>query len=86
MAPHRNQRPSRHALLRGILQVVRDFVQHPHDKLVRAVFSDVEEAALFLRHHLPVALAERLECSTLAPVETSFVNEGLRESESDFAG
>lgn len=65
------------------MQAMSDFVQHPHDKLVRTVFSDIEEAALFLRHHLPAALAERLEWSTLALVETSFVDEALRESESD---
>ena len=58
-------------------------VQHPHDKLFRTVFADTEEAAGFLRVHLPASLAERVAWSTLALVETSFVDEALRESESD---
>jgi len=60
-----------------------DFVQHPHDKLFRTVFADTEEAALFLREHLPAALSERLDWPSLALIETSFVDEALRESESD---
>jgi predicted transposase YdaD len=58
-------------------------IQHPHDKLFRTVFADVEEAALFLRQHLPEALSGGLDWSSLALVETSFVDEALRESESD---
>ena len=58
-------------------------VQHPHDKLFRTVFADTEEAASFLRVHLPATLAARVAWSTLTLVETSFVDEALRESESD---
>jgi predicted transposase/invertase (TIGR01784 family) len=58
-------------------------VQHPHDKLFRTVFADTEEAALFLRAHLPAALTDQIDWSTLALEETSFVDEALRESESD---
>ena len=58
-------------------------VQHPHDKLFRTVFADTEEAASFLRVHLPAEIAERVAWSTLTLVETSFVDEALRESESD---
>jgi predicted transposase/invertase (TIGR01784 family) len=58
-------------------------VQHPHDKLFRTVFADTEEAASFLRQHLPADLAERVAWPTLTLVETSFVDEALRESESD---
>lgn len=46
-------------------------VQHPHDKLFRTVFADTEEAALFLRAHLPAALSERIDWSTLTLQETS---------------
>ena len=60
-----------------------DRVQHPHDKLFRAVFSDTEEAALFLREHLPDALSSRMDWATLVLVETSFVDESMRDSESD---
>jgi len=58
-------------------------MQRPHDKLFRSVFADPHEAASFLRLHLPPALAERLDWSSLALEETSFVDEALRESESD---
>ena len=58
-------------------------VPKPHDKLFRAVFGDTREAESFLCAYLPVALAERLEWPTLSLVETSFVDEALRESESD---
>lgn len=58
-------------------------VQHPHDKLFRTVFADAEEAALFLRAHLPTTLSERIDWATLTLQETSFVDEALRESESD---
>ena len=57
--------------------------QHPHDRLFRTVFSDPTEAATFLQAHLPATLVNRLEWSNLALVETSFVDEALRESESD---
>ena len=58
-------------------------VQHPHDKLFRTVFADTEEEASFLRVHLPADLAARVAWSTLTLVETSFVDEALRASESD---
>ena len=58
-------------------------MQRPHDKLFRSVFADPHEAASFLRLHLPPALAERLDWSSLTLEETSFVDEALQESESD---
>ncbi len=62
---------------------MNDAIQHPHDKLFRTVFSDTEEAALFLREQLPADIANRVEWSTLTLVETSFVDESMRDSESD---
>lgn len=59
------------------------WVQQPHDKLFRTVFSDIEEAALFLREHLPVSLVGQIEWSSLRLVETGFVDEALRDSKSD---
>ncbi len=58
-------------------------VQRPHDKLFRTVFSDPNEAQSFLHVHLPPAVTQRLAWETLTPVETSFVDEALGESESD---
>jgi predicted transposase/invertase (TIGR01784 family) len=57
--------------------------QQPHDKLFRTVFSDTQEAESFLRVHLPTSLNDLLDWSTLALVETSFVDDALRDSESD---
>ena len=57
--------------------------KRPHDKLFRSVFADPHEAATFLRPHLPPALVERFDWSSLALEETSFVDEALQESESD---
>ena len=58
-------------------------IQHPHDKLFRAVFSDIAEAELFLRAHLPPAIVSEIDWTTLALIETSFVDDALRDSESD---
>ena len=58
-------------------------VQRPHDKLFRTVFSDPNEAESFLRAYLPQAVTGRLAWETLTPVETSFVDESMAESESD---
>ena len=57
--------------------------RRPHDKLFRNIFADPHEAASFLRVHLPSALVERLDWSSLTLEETSFVDEALEESESD---
>ncbi len=56
---------------------------HPHDHLVRAVFGRPEHAAAELRFVLPSALSERLDLSTLTLVSGSFVDEELRDRETD---
>lgn len=61
---------------------MRGDIQRPHDRLFRSVFADPHEAATFLRPHLPPALVERFDWSSLALEETSFVDEALQESES----
>ncbi len=58
-------------------------VQRPHDKLFRTVFSDPNEAESFLRAYLPQTVTGRLAWETLTPLETSFVDEAMTESESD---
>jgi predicted transposase/invertase (TIGR01784 family) len=58
-------------------------IHHPHDLMVRAVLSDLTEAASFLQRHLPEALSQALNWSTLKLLEGSFVDEDLRESEAD---
>jgi predicted transposase/invertase (TIGR01784 family) len=51
--------------------------------MVRAVLSDLTEAASFLQTHLPEAVSQALNWSTLKLLEGSFVDEDLRESEAD---
>lgn len=58
-------------------------LHHPHDALVRAVLSDVAEAASFLQAHLSQALSQALDWLTLQRLEGSFVDENLRGSETD---
>ena len=58
-------------------------LHHPHDKLFRTVFSDTTEAADFLRGYVPEPLSRELDWSTLTLLDGSFIDEALRESESD---
>ena len=58
-------------------------LHHPHDKLFRTVFSDTTEAAGFLRAYVPETLRRELDWSTLTLLDGSFIDEALRESESD---
>ncbi len=55
----------------------------PHDALFKAVFSQPEHAAVELRSVLPPALVERIDWSTLALEAGSYVDEALRERQSD---
>lgn len=54
-------------------------MQRPRDKLLRTVQSGCE-----FPEHLPLTLVPQLDWSTLALAETSFVDEALRDSESNF--
>jgi hypothetical protein len=58
-------------------------IHHPHDLMVRAVLSDLTEAASFLQAHLPDEVSQGLNWSTLRLVEGSFVDDDLRSSEAD---
>jgi predicted transposase/invertase (TIGR01784 family) len=60
-----------------------DEIHHPHDLMVRAVLSDQAEAASWLQTYLPDEVQQGLNWSTLKLAEGSFVDEDLRESESD---
>lgn len=55
----------------------------PHDKLFRAVFGAPAEAAGLLRAYLPEPLAVELQWSRLTVQHATFVDEQLRDSESD---
>ena len=58
-------------------------VNRPHDKLFRAVFGHAPEAAALLRAHLPETLARDLQWSSLTRQDATFVDDELRDSESD---
>lgn len=58
-------------------------VDHPHDRLFRAVFSDAAEAGGLLQSVLPAEVRERIDWGSLSLQEGTFLDDALRESESD---
>ncbi len=60
-----------------------DLAGQPHDNLFRAVFGEPAEAVGLLRAHLPPAIANGLQWSTLAAENSSFIAPDLRATESD---
>lgn len=58
-------------------------VRRPHDKLLRIVFADHAEAVALLCAHLPQPLVVDLQESSLTLQDASFVDDRLRDSESD---
>ncbi|MDH3605330.1 MAG: Rpn family recombination-promoting nuclease/putative transposase [Candidatus Tectomicrobia bacterium] len=61
-----------------------DEIHHPHDLMVHTVLRDLTEATSFLQAHLPQDASQGLNWATLRLHDRSFVDEELRESESDF--
>lgn len=55
----------------------------PHDSLFKSTFSQVEHAAGLLRTVLPPELARLIDFSTLAVCPGSFIDEALKETQSD---
>ena len=60
-----------------------DEIDHPHDRLFRAVFSDAAEAASLLQALVPQELRENVDWNSLSLVKGTFVDDALRQSESD---
>ena len=58
-------------------------VHRPHDKLFRTVFGDPAETVGLLRAYLPEPLATELQWSSLTLQDATFVDERLRDSQSD---
>lgn len=58
-------------------------IHQPHDRLFRAVFSDASEAASLLQAALPDTVRNSFDWTTLTLVEGTFIDEDLRESQSD---
>lgn len=60
-----------------------DEIDQPHDRLFRTVFSDVAEAASLLQAAVPRELCENVDWNSLRLVKGTFVDDALRQSESD---
>ena len=60
-----------------------DPIHQPHDKLFKQGFGDPVNAAGFLRHQLPDAIAESIDWERLALQPGSFVDSHFRQHESD---
>lgn len=60
-----------------------DALHQPHDKLFRAVFSDTAEAASLLQAAVPATIRDQLDWPTLTLLTGTFLDDDLRESESD---
>ena len=58
-------------------------ISKPHDHLFRAVFEEESEAADLLRAYLPQQVSRELVWSSLKLQSVSFVDDRLRDSESD---
>ncbi|MBL9156609.1 MAG: Rpn family recombination-promoting nuclease/putative transposase [Verrucomicrobiales bacterium] len=58
-------------------------IHQPHDKLFKQSFGDPENAAGFLRHHLPASVAEAIIWERLVLQPGSFVDSHFRQHESD---
>lgn len=58
-------------------------IHQPHDKLFKQSFGDPVNAAGFLRHHLPEAIASAIDWDRLALEPGSFVDSHFRQHESD---
>ena len=60
-----------------------DSLHQPHDKLFRATFSNPENAAAFLRHHLDAPLPALVDWTSLSLLPGSFIDSQMAGSEAD---
>ncbi len=58
-------------------------IEHPHDRLFRAVFSDAAETASLLRSALPRDVSDKVHWDSLRLIDGTFIDDALRESETD---
>lgn len=54
-------------------------IQNPHDKLFKALMSDMEAAAKFLSEFLPPEIVKQLDLNNIQRVESSFLTTELSE-------
>ena len=56
---------------------------NPHDRLIRSLFQEAEQAASFFRATLPATVVDLLDLDQLNLLPGTFISEELRESRSD---
>ncbi|MBI1290095.1 hypothetical protein GC173_02460 [bacterium] len=61
----------------------KDFLQNPHDRMFRELFTRLDSAAGFLREVIPRAVSERCSWEELQIVPGTWVDEEFNEFESD---
>ena len=62
---------------------MKNNLNNPHDKLFRAVWSNSENAAGFLKHYLPDKVLQLLDFDTLEIAKDSFIEKELQDYYSD---
>ena len=75
--------PKSAAERRPVVRGMAGEITTPHNNLFRSAFGDTGEAAALRRTHLPLASSGQLRWSTLAVQPVGFVDQRLRDSESD---
>ena len=58
-------------------------IDNPHDKLIKQVLGEPENAASFLAANLPAELVRHLDLDSLTVVQTSFIDAQFAQSEAD---
>ena len=66
----------------GYNEIMAQF-SNPHDRLIRGLFQETEQAASFLRATLPADVVQLLDLEQLQILPGTFISEELRESRSD---
>jgi len=74
-------------LLKGIIPDDVAFeslmINNPHDKLIKIVFSDRQEAVEFFQNKLPQEIVKIIDWDTLELEGSNYIDEEMQESESD---
>ena len=58
-------------------------IHQPNDKLLKATFSQPENARAFFQHHLPPQLSQLIHWQSLTLESASFIDPQFASSESD---
>ncbi|ETR65639.1 MAG: lambda repressor-like DNA-binding protein [Candidatus Magnetoglobus multicellularis str. Araruama] len=74
-------------LLKGIIPdddaIENVMINNPHDKLIKIVFSDRQEAVEFFQNKLPQEIVKNIDWDTLELEGSNYIDEEMQGSESD---